>query len=97
MVHVRPIRKHAPSRLRFAWLTALIVGLTVCLVEPAAACPSCKEAVAGENGEAGADTSRLGRGYSYSVLFMMAVPFALVAGFGGVCYWHLRKNPSPQV
>lgn len=39
------------------------------------ACPSCKEAVADGSGEA----SALARGYNWSILFMIAVPFTMMA------------------
>ena len=49
----------------------------------ASACPNCKEAVAAQDtstpeGKAAASGSLMGGGYNYSVLFMMAMPFALL-------------------
>ncbi len=45
----------------------------------ASACPNCKEAVAAQDsGQGGQPPSSMGNGYNYSVLFMMAMPFALL-------------------
>jgi hypothetical protein len=41
---------------------------------PAAACPSCKDAVAAQ----GSDAARLGEGYSYSIVLMIVMPLALM-------------------
>ena len=79
-------RTHLAACLAFT-AALLVTALT------ADACPSCKDAVAGSDGKVAAETSRLGRGFSYSVLFMMSVPFVLVGGFGTACYLHMRKRP----
>jgi len=84
---MNPTRFHLVPVLAFA---AVLFLTTV----TADACPSCKEAVAGSDGQVAAQTSELGRGFSYSVLFMMAMPFVLVGGFGTVCYLHMRNRPT---
>ena len=53
---------------------AAILGLVLLSANPVMACPRCKESLASQ-GDAGL---RMARGFSYSVLFMMAMPFALV-------------------
>ncbi len=53
------------------WLTPALVLL---LSASAWACPNCKEAVANQDG----DAMRLANGYNHSILFMMAMPFALL-------------------
>ncbi len=51
------------------------VCLGICLMAgEASACPNCKEAVANQGG----DAARLADGYSWSILLMMAMPFALL-------------------
>ena len=50
------------------------VCLWFCLAGDASACPNCKEAVANQGG----DAARLADGYSWSILLMMAMPFALL-------------------
>ena len=44
------------------------------LASDALGCPNCKEAVANQDG----DAMRLANGYSWSILLMMATPFALL-------------------
>lgn len=39
----------------------------------------------------------LAEGFYYSILFMMAMPFVLVGGFGGVLYWGIRKSAGRSV
>ena len=38
------------------------------------------------------DLARMGRAYNLSIMLMMPLPFLLVAGLGGMLYWHMRKN-----
>lgn len=93
MTDVRPItRLLAPAVLACAavlWTAPISVE----------ACPSCKEAVA-HTDEGGAQTGAsahrqsLGAGFSLSVLFMLAVPFALAAGFGGAVYWCVKQQAA---
>ena len=44
------------------------------LTGPAAACPNCKEAVSAQPSE----VAGMARGYNWSVLLMLAVPFTLL-------------------
>ncbi len=61
---------------------ALICTLVVaCTAE---ACPTCKAAIA-ENG------GHLVRGYFWSIMFMMSMPFLIVAGLGGIFYMEVRR------
>jgi hypothetical protein len=57
----------------------MVVALAAIAPAPADACPSCKEAVAAQGG----DAARLSNGYSYSILLMIAMPIALMTG--GAC------------
>ena len=61
------LRNKAPGIVLAAMLT---------LLSPAdlRACPSCKEAVADGSGEA----ASVARGYNWSILFMIAVPFTMM-------------------
>ena len=71
---------------------------------PAAqACPMCSEALSNpgdaqssSGGPAPADDS-LARGFYYSILFMLAVPFSLVTGLGTVLYINVRKADQAQI
>jgi hypothetical protein len=51
-----------------------ILALALALPGPASACPGCKEAIANQTG----DAAKLKDGYYYSILLMMAMPFALL-------------------
>jgi hypothetical protein len=68
-----------------------LVLLIVALVLPAvaAACPNCKDAVA--DGEYPGGSASLGHGFYYSILLMIAVPWAAVATIAFLIY---RKQRS---
>lgn len=63
-------------RMRRSWLPAIGLGVLVTIgsARDARACPSCKEAVADGSDE----ESDVARGYNWSVLFMIAVPFSMM-------------------
>lgn len=64
-------------------LVALLVVLG--LLQFADACPTCKESLADGNNQ------NLVRGFGWSVLFMMSVPFLIVAGLTSYFYYEVRK------
>jgi hypothetical protein len=66
---------------------AATVLATVILAPPAWACPNCKDnfAAQGPNGQ------NLARGFYWSILFMMGMPFALLGGFSGYMYLEVRR------
>ena len=53
------------------------------------ACPTCKEGVA-ENG------GNLVRGYFWSILFMMSMPFLIVGGLSSLFYLDVRRARRKQ-
>jgi hypothetical protein len=57
------------------------------LVQFADACPTCKEGLA----ENDPQHASLVRGYFYSILFMMAMPFVILGTFGSFAYLSIRK------
>ena len=70
------------------WLPgALALGLVALWAGAAVACPNCKAALA-ENSEGGAD---LVRGYFYSILFMMSMPFTILGAFSFSMYRAVKK------
>lgn len=74
-----------------------IVLLVVALVLPAvaAACPGCKDAKA--DGEYPGGAASLGRGFYYSILLMIAVPWTAVLSVGFLIYRkqrHLKLQAS---
>ena len=52
------------------------------------ACPGCKDALA----ENDPQHAQMARGYFWSILFMMAMPFALIGTFGTFCYLEIRRK-----
>jgi hypothetical protein len=64
---------------------ALLVDML--LVNTADACPTCKVALGSHDKGQGDVVSA----YMYSILFMMAMPFTLVAAFGGYLYYIVRR------
>lgn len=67
-----------------AWITVVI--LLLCVVPESIACPSCKEGF-----RPGTTEALAGEGYSWSVLFMLAVPMAIVSTFTVVLVRRLKK------
>ncbi|MGB6043350.1 MAG: hypothetical protein WBF93_09365 [Pirellulales bacterium] len=70
-------------------LCAIAVVLAVTVAD---ACPGCKDAIA-ENDDAG---NRIARGYFWSILFMMSMPFAILGTFGTYIYVEVRRGRNDQ-
>ena len=70
-------------------LIALLGTLFICS-SAALACPGCKEALASEG------QGNIVQGYFWSILFMMAMPFALVGAFSGYMYLEVRRARGRQ-
>ena len=60
----------------------------VLLAAEAWACPNCKDAV----NTADPDGLNMARGYFYSILIMLAMPFTLVASFGVYVWREFRRQ-----
>lgn len=71
------------SRLPFA--VALLVAL---LAADSLGCPNCKDAVDMSD----PDGLNVARGYFYSILLMLAMPFTLVAAFGCYVWREMRRQ-----
>jgi heme/copper-type cytochrome/quinol oxidase subunit 2 len=56
------------------------------LAEPVWACPNCKESLA-----TGPNAFNLVRGFFWSIVFMMSMPFLILGGLGSYFYWEVRK------
>jgi hypothetical protein len=65
-------------------LVAVLIALTLVLAftATASACPNCKEALAANDPE----QSGIVKGYFYSILFMMGMPFAFLGCFSVYMY-----------
>jgi hypothetical protein len=70
----------------------LALVLTAGLASPAAACPNCKEAVAAQPSE----VASMARGYNYSVLFMVAMPFTLLGTGAFVVARAVKRGALPE-
>ncbi len=85
----------APILRRF--LSSRLVGVMVLgillfsLGQEAWGCPTCKDGIDG-----GAAGGNLARGFYWSILFMMAMPFALIGSFAGYMYWQVRRARQSQ-
>ncbi len=72
-----------PCRLPTLALALLLVSVLSAVV---AACPTCKEALAGDPLH-----QQMVTGYFYSILFMMSMPFVLLGTFGSFAYLSIRR------
>ena len=69
----------------------LLVGLTALLLaavmdSTAEACPNCRDALAGDPVQAG-----LVRGFFWSIIFMLSMPFLILAGLSSYFYWEVCR------
>ncbi len=70
------------------WIVAAIVlALVLLIASVAAACPTCKDGLA-QNDPHG---QSIAAGYYYSILFMMSMPYIVLATFGSCAYYAIRK------
>lgn len=71
----------------------LAVLVAVCLLAAdATACPTCKDAVDTSD----PDGLNLARGYFYSILIMLAMPFTLAGSFGCYVWREMRRQRLHQ-
>lgn len=70
----------------------LVMAVVLATANSAFACPTCKDGMGVNDPSAQA----MARGYFYSILFMMAMPFVLVGTFGGAAYLSIRRARERQ-
>ncbi|MDA1051050.1 MAG: hypothetical protein O3C40_11305 [Planctomycetota bacterium] len=58
----------------------------VCLSDVASACPTCKDGMAGDPAY-----SNMVKGYFWSILFMMSMPFLVFSGVAAYFYYEVRR------
>jgi hypothetical protein len=68
-------------------LIAVTVVLVLLLASVAAACPTCKDGLAQNDPQGRA----LAAGISYSIIFMMSMPYLVLATFGCCAYLSIRR------
>jgi hypothetical protein len=76
----------APVVIRWM-IAAMVLVLVLLLAGVAAACPTCKDGLS-QNDPHGQSVAA---GFYYSILFMMAMPFAILGTFGGLAYLSIRR------
>src|SRR5215213_453158 len=74
------------------FVAALVVALVLLIATVAAACPTCKEGLAQNDPQGRA----LAAGISYSILFMMSMPYIVLGTFGGLAYVSIRRARLQQ-
>ncbi|RLS74347.1 MAG: hypothetical protein DWI01_01540 [Planctomycetota bacterium] len=95
---VRPT-PHAPrgllSRLRPTAHAAGIAAflLLVLVAGQAWGCPTCKDGVA----ESDPEGMNIARGYFYSILIMLAMPFTLAGSFGAYVWREMRRQERARL
>jgi heme/copper-type cytochrome/quinol oxidase subunit 2 len=80
---------HSMARKVVALLAALAIALA--FAEIAAACPTCKESLAHDPASAS-----LARGFYYSILFMVSMPFVIFGGMSAYFYWEVSRARARQ-
>jgi hypothetical protein len=76
-------------RRRAGSLLLLLVAVFAILAGPdAIGCPNCKDGV----NTADPDGLNVARGYFYSILFMLAMPFTLAGSFAAYVWREMRKQ-----
>jgi hypothetical protein len=74
-------------------VAALTLALSLSLAGGASACPNCKEAVAAQP----ADVANTVRGYNYSVLFMVGMPFLLLGTGACMVARAVKRGTLPEL
>ena len=74
-----------------SWLFASLLSLLLCV--DLSACPSCKEAVSAQSG----DAARMAEGYNWSVLFMLTVPFSMFGMGAMMVHRAVKKGLLPEL
>lgn len=82
-----PAKRHISAFGRRIFAFAVALGFVALSASAAHACPTCGAGYS-EAGEAG---QKMLNGWFWSIIFMMSMPFAIVASLGGYMYWIVRK------
>jgi hypothetical protein len=89
---LRPAAKVSPPRRLPAAVIVWAVVVFVCVAADALGCPNCKDAVNTSDPEG----LNLARGYFYSILLMLAMPFTLAGTFGAYVWREMRRQQREQ-
>jgi len=72
-------------------VAALLALALIVLAGEALGCPTCKDSLA----DGDAQAANLARGYFYSILIMLAMPFTLASSFGLYVWREMRRQAPP--
>ena len=72
-------------RILVGMASVFTIAVLAAMPEPAAACPSCKAA--------NETDSLRPKAYMYSILFMLAMPTTVFAGFS-LCFYRMSRNEA---
>jgi hypothetical protein len=78
---------------RRLWIVVALFVAIALTASVASACPGCKDALAENDPE----KNSLVKGYMYSILFMLAMPMAILGGFSAYMYRLVRKARSERL
>lgn len=73
-------------------LPLLVIAVVLLTATDVLACPTCKDGLA----ESDPVSQAQARGFFYSILFMMAMPFVILGTFGSAAYFSIRKAREQQ-
>jgi len=75
---------------RGIWFTVVAVSAMVLWAAAADACPTCKDGLAAADSQG----ANIARGYFYSILLMLAMPFTLAGSFGLYVWREFRRQEA---
>ena len=78
--------------LKLAVTCLVLVCVLVLIEQTAMACPTCKDGM--ENDK---NAASLVRGYFWSIVFMMSMPFLILTGLGSYFYWEVRRARAKAI
>ena len=81
-------QEHDPSMRRFQFVIALVAVMALLVAADAFGCPNCKDGV----NTADPAGLNVARGYFYSILFMLAMPFTLAGSFWAYVWREMRRQ-----
>ncbi len=91
--------QNTQNHRRPTWLTAvrvllplLVIAVVLMTATDVLACPTCKDGLA----ESDPVSQAQARGFFYSILFMMAMPFVILGTFGSAAYFSIKKAKEQQ-
>ncbi len=80
--------------LRQPAVVVVVVAVVLLMASgEASACPTCKDGVA----ESDPEGMNLARGYFYSILIMLAMPFTLAGSFGAYVWREMRRQERARL